>query len=217
MNILVVTSVDAEKTAIQAGLGSTTTIDVAVVGVGPVSSAIQTTKLLSRKTYDFVICAGIAGGFSPHTTIGNIVLSDLIIAADLGAESQDGFFSLDELKLGTSQWTTDSPVATRLKKTIRQIIPHTVSGPILTLSTVTGTNTTAQNLIARYPMAVAEAMEGFGVAAAAADFSIPALEIRSISNLIGPRDKSKWQLDKAFAGLQAVGSALANFIQKEVS
>jgi futalosine hydrolase len=180
MDILVVTSVDAEKAAIQTGLGNPT-IDIAVVGVGPVSAAVQTTRLLHTKNYDLVICAGIAGGFAPYTTIGNIVLSELIIAADLGAESQDGFFSLDELGFGTSQITTNSPLATQLKDFLKQEIPNTVSGTILTLSTVTGTNTTAQAITTRYPTAVAEAMEGFGVAAAATAFSIPALEIPSWS------------------------------------
>ena len=79
-------------------------------------------------------------------------------------------------------------------------------GAVLTLATVTGTQTTAEELAGRYPDAHAEAMEGFGVATAAKLCGVPFAEIRTISNIVGPRDKDGWRLQEAFAALtKAVG------------
>jgi futalosine hydrolase len=207
IKIAVVTSVHAEKLALLEGLDQPA-FDVEVVGVGSVSAAIETTKLLNKTKYDLVICAGIAGGFTNHTFIGNLVISDQVIAADLGAQSPERFLTLEELELGTTKFQTNSNIVQSLSSIFQDKIEGTIIGTILTLSTVTGTKTTAEQLSKRYPMAVAEAMEGFGVASAAASFSVPFVEFRAISNHIGPRDKSKWNFPEAFAQLKRVGSLL---------
>ena len=49
-------------------------------------------------------------------------------------------------------------------------------------------------------------MEGAGVAAAAARFGVPYAELRSISNVVGPRDRTSWQID---AALLTLGRAVA--------
>ncbi|MCH5585721.1 futalosine hydrolase [Shimazuella sp. AN120528] len=221
IKIIIVTSVLAEKMALLDGLGQPTSVDVEVVGVGSISAAIETTKLLSKQKYDLVICAGIAGGFENHTSIGDLVISDQVIAADLGAQSPEKFLSLEELELGKTRFSTTSDFVQSLKIIFQSKINQTITGTILTLSTVTGTKTTAQHLTDRYPMAVAEAMEGFGVASVADSFSVPFVEIRAISNLVGPRDKSKWRFKEAFSQLKKVGMVLkeiskeTNHLQKE--
>ncbi|MDG4862637.1 futalosine hydrolase, partial [Streptomyces sp. T-3] len=53
----------------------------------------------------------------------------------------------------------------------------------------------------RHPGALAEAMEGFGVAEAAAVHGLPVLEIRAISNPVGPRDRAAWRIGDALAAL----------------
>src|SRR5438105_2588005 len=80
-------------------------------------------------------------------------------------------------------------------------------GPTLTVSTVTGTDQRAVELASRHG-ALAEAMEGAGVCAAAAARGVAVLEIRAISNPVGRRDRAGWDvpgalaaLSRAFAGL----------------
>ena len=68
------------------------------------------------------------------------------------------------------------------------------------MSTVTGTAAGATLLAARHPDAVAEGMEGFGVACAAGDR--PYGEIRAISNVVGPRDRAAWRIAPALAALE---------------
>jgi futalosine hydrolase len=46
-------------------------------------------------------------------------------------------------------------------------------------------------------------MEGFGVAEAAARHGLPVLEIRAISNAVGPRDREAWRIPDALRALTA--------------
>jgi futalosine hydrolase len=48
-------------------------------------------------------------------------------------------------------------------------------------------------------------MEGFSVLRAAAQAGVPALEVRGISNYVGPRETSEWNFN---AGAQAAARAL---------
>ena len=82
-------------------------------------------------------------------------------------------------------------------------------GSVLTVATVTGSATTAAALVARFPDAVAEGMEGAGVAAAATRVGVPFAEIRAISNAVGPRDRASWQIPTA---LHALGAAIATIV-----
>jgi futalosine hydrolase len=49
-------------------------------------------------------------------------------------------------------------------------------------------------------------MEGFGVAEAAAAHDVPVLELRTVSNEVGPRDRAAWRIPEALA---ALGTACA--------
>jgi futalosine hydrolase len=52
-------------------------------------------------------------------------------------------------------------------------------------------------------------MEGFGVASAAARVGVPFAEVRAVSNVVGPRDRTAWRIADALAALERVGAALA--------
>ena len=126
------------------------------------------------------------------------------IAADLGAESPDGFIPLSTLGFGADMYPADPA----LLDALAELLPEAVRGPILSVNTVTGTAVSTQRLRGRYPDAVAEGMEGFGVAAAAAGAGVPFVELRTISNPVGPRDRDAWRIGDALAALTAAGRAL---------
>ena len=100
--VLVVTSVQMRTGSCFTGAGADQGIDaeVLVAGVGLARAAASTAMALSAASYDWVINAGIAGGFPGKTDIGSLVLSSEMIAADLGAETGEGFCFLDQLDLG---------------------------------------------------------------------------------------------------------------------
>jgi futalosine hydrolase len=211
--ILIMTSVEAERDAILRGIGTDSRIDVKLAGVGPISAGIQTAKALTADEYDLVINMGIAGGFTDKAEVGSLVIANEIVSADLGAESPEGFITLDELGFGAStRVKTDSDLVQILLEVMKEENISVQAGNILTLSTVTGTAETTSKLQQREPGALAEAMEGYGVAMAAKEFVLPVLEIRSISNPIGPRDRSAWRIKDALVTLESASKVIAEVL-----
>ncbi|MGW3193866.1 futalosine hydrolase [Streptomyces sp. NPDC001118] len=216
VRILVATAVPAERDAVaRAFTGAATEIrlpgaplsrtaggwDLLAAGVGPARAAASTAGALTAAAldgapYDLVVCAGIGGGFQPGAPVGSLVVADAITVADLGAETADGFLPVTELGFGTiTHRPPDSAVRAAAEATGSR------TGTILTVSTVTGTAARAAALRKRHPGALAEGMEGFGVAEAAAAHGVPVLEIRAVSNPVGPRDRAAWRIGDALTAL----------------
>ncbi|MEU1827479.1 futalosine hydrolase [Streptomyces abikoensis] len=222
MRVLVVTAVPAERDAVTAAAperrefplpggavlhrvvpdGGAVVCDVLAAGVGPAAAAAGaatalTAAALAGDPYDLVVSAGIAGGFAPAAPVGALVVSDALVAADLGAQSGDGGF-LSVTELGFGSHTHRAP-----EELVRAVAGATgaVRGAVLTVSTATGTAERAGELAVRHPGAVAEGMEGFGVAEAAAAHGVPVLELRAVSNEVGPRDKGAWRIGEALRAL----------------
>lgn len=219
--ILIVTAVQAERDAIMRGLSRAggddqTSVVTIAAGAGPAAAAAVTAEMLALGDYSLVISAGIGGGFPDVAPIGSLVLADTIIAADLGAETQDGFLSLDELGFGTSIVSVNADWHDRVLVALKSAALRVCPAPILTVSSATGTAETAAKRLQRAPTAAAEAMEGFGVALAARRREVAALELRAISNAVGPRDRDAWRIGEALAALEAAAAAMAAvFFNKE--
>lgn len=199
--LLVVTAVDAERDAI---LAATPGLWVVSGGVGPVAAAAATSALLAAERPDLVLSAGIGGGFAP-VVVGEVAVASSIVFADLGAETGDGFAPLSQLGFGAETY----PVAPQLAVELTDRTGGHL-GAVLTVATVTGTADTADALRGRYPDAVAEAMEGAGVAAAALLHGVPFAEVRAVSNLVGPRDRAAWRIPEALAALGRAVAAVAS-------
>ncbi|MGW1077768.1 futalosine hydrolase [Streptomyces sp. NPDC002537] len=186
-------------------------VDVLAAGVGPAAAAAGaatalTAAAVSGSPYDLVVSAGIGGGFTGTATgapVGSVVVSDAIVAADLGAETPEGFLPVTELGFGTVEHRPpEALVAAVARATAAR------RGEVLTVSTVTGSAERARSLVALRPGALVEAMEGFGVAEAAAAHGVPVLEIRAVSNPVGPRDRAAWRIGEALEALAGAFAAL---------
>jgi len=210
--VLIVTSVEMEREAVLRGLDYASHVDVIIGGVGIASASARTAAALAKTTYDLVVSAGIGGGFAGRAPVGSLVLASELNAADLGAETPDGFTRLDDLGFGTTSILADGSLVRRLEHALLVAGISVAIGPVLTVSTVTGTAETAREMVRRFPDAAAEAMEGFGVATAAQLYGLPVLEIRGISNVVGPRDRSAWRIPDALAQLTAASKALVEVL-----
>ncbi|MER7047399.1 futalosine hydrolase [Streptomyces jumonjinensis] len=228
MRVLVVTAVAAEAESVAAGLaagagssagssagsgsGHGARAETLIAGVGPAAAAAATATALASSAddpYGLVVSAGIGGGFPHRAPVGSLVVADAIVAADLGADGPDGFLSVEELGFGRAVHLPPAGLAARAAEAAGALC-----APVLTVSTVTGTAARAAELSGRHPRAAAEAMEGFGVAEAAAVHGVPVLEIRAISNPVGPRDRAAWRIGDALNalrdGFQRLGPLLAD-------
>ncbi|SHL92530.1 futalosine hydrolase [Actinacidiphila paucisporea] len=216
------TAVDAERAAVTAGLSAAGEAaggtEVHTVGVGLAAAAARTTYVLMSRLAveqarpDLVVCAGIGGGFAPLAPVGSLAVAETIVAADLGVQTAEGFTPVAELGFGRSE---HRPPA-RLSRAVAAAL-GAAHGPVLTVSTVTGTAARAAELAGRHPGAVAEAMEGFGVAEAVALFDIPVLEIRAVSNAVGPRDRAAWRIGEALAALTSAFGKLPGVLEVEAA
>lgn len=210
---LVVTAVAAERDAVLAGLaGAGVDVRVVAAGVGAAAAAAVTATELARAGgggFQLVVSAGIGGGFVSVAPVGSLVLASELVAADLGVETSEGFVALDALGFGTTRYPVRPELADRLRAVLAAGPVPVGSGPVLTVQTVTGSAATAAELAARHPGAAAEAMEGFGVATAAAAHQVPVCELRAISNPVGPRDRDAWRIPAALSALTSGFSLIA--------
>lgn len=183
-------------------------VTVVVGGIGPAAAAAAAATALSAQPADVAVCAGIAGGFPGQgLAAGAVVVADAIIAAELGIDTDDGVVDLHR---AVPRFTPPAQLVIAVRDRLADVGVQVRVGPVLTVSTVTGTAARLAELEAAHDGALAEAMEGSGVAHAAAMHGRPAFELRTISNPVGPRDRSAWQIPAALDALtKCAGTALA--------
>ncbi len=229
---LVLTAVEAEANAVLAGLTTTggaraieaeigpyracrvagdPAVTVLAGGIGPAHAAAATAAALALEPEraDLVLSVGIAGGFAAAGVgVGDVVLATSSIFADLGADSPAGFRPASELGWQQARYPVPPELGARIGRRLGRAGLRVHTGTVLTVSTVTGTAKRAAELSTLH-RPVAEAMEGAAVAAAANRFGRPFAELRTVSNLVGDRDRATWDVAGALAALAtALGAAL---------
>ncbi|TDC75462.1 futalosine hydrolase [Streptomyces hainanensis] len=226
MRLLIATAVDSERRAVTSAADGDPTVirlatgvelhrvplpgapgelDAVAAGVGgPAAAAVVASVLAAGEgPYDLVVSAGIGGGFAERVPVGGLVVASTVLAADLGAQTRAGFADMAELGFGIVAHQPPEELATAVATAT-----GAVHAPVLSVSTVTGTEERLAELAARHRGAAGEAMEGFGVACAAALHGVPMLEIRAVSNAVGPRDREAWRIPEALAALTAAFAAV---------
>ncbi|MHB1740839.1 MAG: futalosine hydrolase [Actinomycetes bacterium] len=210
MRVLVVTAVDAERTAVLRGLvGSSAPVTVLATGVGQSRAAAATADACARFDPDLVVCAGMAGVLPGRAQLGDVLLASRVVAAQLGVERSD-VEAPDGLRVRGEPWAPFrlacdqrlvALVGERLTGTAR-----VVTGEILTVDTVTASAARAQELLRDFDEGIGEAMEGFGARIGAGNR--PFVEVRTTSNVVGPRDRGAWRTTQALDRLTEVARAV---------
>lgn len=175
---------------------SAAAVTTLVCGIGPAAAAAATGVALALGPYDAVLSAGVAGGFG--VPVGSLVVADPIVPADIGV-AVDGWQAFA------------APVPTQAAELADAL--GAPRGPVLTVSTITSTATGALEAQARFPGALAEAMEGYGIACAATVFDIPVHEVRAVSNAVGRYDRGSWDIPGALATLTAAIPTVLEVLQ----
>jgi futalosine hydrolase len=180
-----------------------------VSGIGPVNAALAAQAAMLESRPGLALSVGIAGAYpNSGLSIGDVCVSSEMIFAGLGAMDGAQFLNLEAMGFPLLERDAER-VHNALQADARAGVFAGITGaklgPILTLETVTGSLEMALELEARVPGALAEGMEGAGVALAATRLGVGSLEIRAISNMVGPRDRSGWRIREA---LEALSHAL---------
>ncbi len=205
MKILIVTAVAAEAEVIGRLDGAV----VVVGGIGRVNAAAATTEALLRDgPFDAVLSAGVAGALpGSGLGLGETVVASSCVYAEEGLISPEGFRDVRALRFRLGDFEgnavpVDADLLARLGRRFR-------AAPVATVATCSGTDAAARE-VERRTGAAAEAMEGAAVVHAARRLSARAIELRTISNTTGDRERQRWDLGGA---LQALGTAVKDAVE----
>ncbi|MET1026566.1 MAG: 5'-methylthioadenosine/adenosylhomocysteine nucleosidase [Dongiaceae bacterium] len=176
-------------------------------GCGKVAATIQATILMDRYDCRALMVSGVAGGLAPELAIADIVVADRLVQHDYGHLTDEGLrpFRPGEPPLGDRRheivFTVEPALLELVKVALRDVsfdLPPALAaqsqrrdghvrlafGPILTGDQFINSETTRERLHRDF-QALAVEMEGGAVAQVAAMAGIPAIVVRSLSDLAG--------------------------------
>lgn len=173
-------------------------VEFLVSGVGAYATQYSLHDYCVRNLPDIVINAGIAGSFSEKYQIGQIVSVNRDCFADVGVQTETDFQSIFDMNLANPQQMPF--VNSWLPIECEQLecsLPQ-VAG--ITVNSITASETQRKVWKKKYNPAI-ETMEGAAVHYVSLQQKIPCLHLRAISNMVGERDKSQWNIPLALENL----------------
>ncbi len=175
-------------------------LNILISGIGLSFTTYALSKALFKKKYDLVINTGIAGSFNKKLEIGDVVQVVSERFADLGIRDKNSFIDIFEAGfLNANEYPFEnaelksSNIENSVLKKIKQ-----VKG--ISVNTTSGNQSEIIQLQKKYNPDI-ESMEGAAVFYVCHKENIPVLEIRSISNYVEERNKSKWNIPLAIKKL----------------
>ena len=176
--------------------------DVLITGLGIAHTTYELTRQLSHHRYDLVLQVGVAGSYGFYN-MGDVVVVSKDTFGDIGAFQNESFLSLQELGFQNNhQWFENkNPHLEKLD------LPVAIG---ITVNTVTD-EMSFNNAMKDYWKADIESMEGAALHMVCEQLNMPYLQVRSISNYVGERNKSRWKLQEAIDNLN---NAIPDILQK---
>jgi futalosine hydrolase len=187
-------------------------IDILITGIGLTASTYHLAKQLNLQNYDLVIQAGVAGCFELQIPLGAVVAIKQDTIADQSVIELKKLRTIFDLKLVPNDqypykngWLVN-PNRDILEKTQVKIVKGISVNQI----------STSKQMIQFYRdtfIPVTESMEGAALHYVCLMEKIPFLQIRSISNYIGERNKKKWDMMDSILNLnQVLISTINNYL-----
>jgi len=215
MNTLILIPTDLERQRLLGSLRDALAPDdrIELCGFGPIAAAARTATLLATVQPARALLVGIAGALDPRLEPGCAAAFSAVACYGVGAGTGSAF--LPAAEMGWPQWPGDPPEdAAAIGDVLPCAFPAAASAaqPSRLLLTACAASASPDDVTLRrrlFPDAVAEDMEGFGVAAACRMTGVPLTIIRGISNRAGNRDVATWQIPQA---LTAAGDVAARLL-----
>lgn len=194
MDLLVVA---ATKLEIEPFLRTNKIADVLTCGVGIPSTIFHLTKKLAKRNYDLVIQAGIGGTFNEVFENTEAVIIGEDTFADIGVDEKGCFQTLFDLGFSNEN---DYPFESGWLKNKNELLGK-MSLPIVkgvTVNKITDEKNLLKELRNKFNAQV-ETMEGAAFHFVCLHEKVNFLQLRSISNVVGERDKSRWKLKESIS------------------
>jgi futalosine hydrolase len=183
-------------------------ITILITGVGLTQTAYHLGAVLARQSFDWVVNAGIAGAIKRDLAIGEVVEVSSECFGDTGAETATGSF-IDIHEMGLIPPDVPPFLGGEL------ISPYAGAAGLplvkgLSVNKVHGYLPSITEMMIHYDADI-ETMEGAAFFYACLSAGQPFKQIRSLSNYVEPRDRSKWNIPLA---VQAVNAKLIELLQQ---
>jgi len=172
-------------------------------GIGLLSSAVSLMEIVFQQRPDLIIHAGIAGGFDKNMQLGNAFVIKEEILGDLGVEENDGWKDIFDLKLeGENHFPFENKklINREIAKWNLLALPETTG---LTVNEISTDKKRISQLKEKYDAAL-ESMEGAALHYVCRKSNMPFIQLRTVSNYVGERDKTKWLIKKAIGNLNEI-------------
>lgn len=196
MNVLVVGATEFE---IRPFAEENNSADILITGVGIPATIFHLTKKLLQKNYDLVLQAGIAGTFSNDLKKGTVLLVNKDTFGDAGIYEKGNFKTLfDAGFMNENEFPFTNGWLVNGNKYLTHSSLSLASG--ITVNKITDDVNQIKNLAEKFNPGI-ESMEGAALHYVCLQQKINFLQIRSISNSVGERDKQKWSMKEAIANL----------------
>lgn len=196
MKILVVAATEME---IAQFIKKNTSAETLITGVGIPATVYHLTKKLFQEKYDIVIQAGIAGTFANEIKKGDVVTVDVDAFADIGIEENKTFKTMFELGFeDENNFPFSSGRLTNISEYPKKLGLKGVVG--ITVNKITDRKKQTKRIDKKFNPTI-ETMEGAAFHYVCLQQNIPFMQLRSISNKVGERDKTKWKIKEAVDNL----------------
>lgn len=171
-------------------------IDFLISGVGLLASTFSLSQYLAAKRPDLVIQAGIAGAFDESYALASAVVVAKEYLGDLGVEENGAFHDLFDMgftSAGEAPFTAHALANPYLDLYNKTGLPAVNA---ITVNEITTAAARIEQLRRKY-QPVCESMEGAALHYVCLKLQVPFLQVRTLSNRVGERNKQHWKLDAA--------------------
>ena len=214
--------------SVQCGRMCGTPLRILVTGPGIVNTVQAITACVENAIPCLILQTGCGGGFRKiGITNGDIAIATTEVDVHLGIETGKHNAPLLEMpfpvleidgKALKGNYPLDldlaEPAFLRLKAVFGPKGIGVFKGPFITGSTVTGSDERAAFLFKAFSPCI-ESMEGASAAFLSHYYQLPFLEIRCVSNVVGKRDLSRWDISLACRRAGLAAADVIEFFIKE--
>lgn len=177
-----------------------------LTGIGTTSTSYRLTKMLTESSPSFALAIniGIAGSFSDEFPLGSVARIEREFFGDVGFETYSGFqtlFDYNILDADTFPFKGGALITPELSSEVEAILKQYNRATAVTVQTVSGLPEKRNQLQNDFKPQV-ESMEGAAFFYVCLLEKIPFVELRSVSNEVGERDRSKWDIPLALSSLR---------------
>ena len=183
--------------------------DVLITGIGAHATIYQLLKKIQQNKPSLIIQAGIAGSFDTSIPLTTPLIVQQDRFADLGVQEQDQWNDVFDMELQkpnippyTNGWLLN-PHQHLLNASALQKVTS------ISINEVTTSAQRIQQFSKKYRPTI-ESMEGAAFHFVCLQENIPFIQLRTVSNYVGQRDKSRWQMKEALQNLATQLQSLVN-------